>query len=91
MSSSRSSLDPALVEAMVAAVRERLPAGTPLTLDALEDAVLGVFKDVGPAAAQRVAASHVEPQKRGLRRCAAVSPPAGSAGEGEGSSPASGK
>ena len=73
-------LDPVLVQAAVAAARERLPAGEPLTLDALEEAILAVFRELGPAVAEEVAAPTTGPQKRGRRRSAAGSPSAGSAG-----------
>jgi hypothetical protein len=85
MSTPRSSLDPTLVQAAVAAARERLPADTPLTLEALEDAVLAVFHDLGPAMADALAAPTPGPQKRGRRRSAAGSPSAGSGGDAAGS------
>ena len=47
MSQSRRSLDPALIEALTREVQTRLPAGEPLTLDALENAILGIFQDLG--------------------------------------------
>ena len=80
MSQPRRSLDPLLVQAVSEAVRARLPTGEPLTLDALEDTVLGVLQELGPAVAQELAAPQTGPQKRGHRRAAAGGQSAGSAG-----------
>lgn len=81
MSQPRRSLDPVLVQAAVQAARARLPAGDPLTLDALEEAISAVFHELGPAVATELAAPTPGPQKRGRRRSAAGSPPAGCAGK----------
>ena len=81
MSQSHRSLNPVLVQAAVAAARERLPAGEPLTLEALEEAILEVFQHLGPAIAEEMAVPTTGPQKRGRRRAAAGSPSAGSAGD----------
>lgn len=74
-------LDPTLVQAAVVAARERLPVDTPLTLDALEDAILAVFHELGPAMATALAAPTAGPQKKGPRRAAAGTPSAGSGGD----------
>ena len=72
MSQHHRSLDPVLVQAAVAAARERLPAGEPLTLDALEEAILAVFRELGPAVAEEVAAPTTGPHAQDVlwARCA---------------------
>ena len=79
MSQPRRPVDPALVQAVTQAVQAQLPPGEPLTLDALEEAILTVFQQLGPAVAQEVAAP-AGPQKKGRRRAAAGGPSAGSGG-----------
>lgn len=81
MSQSGRSLDPALVQAAVNEVRSRLHDGDPLTLDALEDAILAVFHQLGPAVAEAVAAPATEGQKKGHRRSVATDRRAGSGGD----------
>jgi hypothetical protein len=74
-------LNPALVQAVAQAVQAELPAGEPLTLDALEEAILTVLQQLGPAVAQEIAVpTTAGPQKKGHRRSAAGSPYAGSGG-----------
>jgi hypothetical protein len=80
MSPSRRSLDPALVQAVTHVVRARLPADEPLTLAALEEAIVAVFQELGSAVAADLVAPTTGPQKRGHRRSAVGSRSAGSAG-----------
>lgn len=80
---SRRCIDPALLQAVIKDVRSRLPAGEPLTLEGLEDAILSAFKELGPAVAEEIASPTTESQKKGHRRSVAGSPPAGLAGDKE--------
>jgi len=51
MSSSKSSLDQPTLTALVELAHARIPAGQPVTLDAVETAVLQVLRDIGPQVA----------------------------------------
>jgi hypothetical protein len=89
MSQSRHALDPALVDALTQEAQARLPAGESLTLEALEEAILGVFQDLGPAVAHQMVTPAPGPQKKGHRRSAAARPSDGSHGAPVDSSPGS--
>jgi len=72
MSQSNRSLSPELIQAAVKEVKSRLDPDEPLTLDALETAVLEFFKrDLAPAVMEEVVAPEGSAQKRGHRRSAA--------------------
>lgn len=51
MSPSRSSLDQPTLCALVDLARARMPAAQPVTLDAVETAVLAVLREIGPQVA----------------------------------------
>jgi len=78
MSSPHSSLDQPTLTALVELARERIPAGQPVTLDAVETAVLQVLREIGPQVAAATLTGDLsdpaQPRrgKKGARRSAPV-------------------
>jgi len=80
MSQNASQLSPATLAALVAWVKQEIPAGQSVTFDTVEEAVVQLLRKLGPDLMQAtlIPASddpaHPGREKRGLRRRASVVP-----------------
>jgi hypothetical protein len=73
-SPSRASLDPAVKRQLLEAIKLRLPPGQPLTLDAAEEAVVELLRELGPTLLEELLAGEEGSSKKGALRSAAAAP-----------------